>query len=75
MQIEQDARIIRYLCLHQLCVLWAIRVQTHLYFEAVEEINASCEFEPHENPRHKFRPYRCDSRYLWMLLAARVKFW
>ena len=74
MQIEQDTRIIWYLWLRQFCDLWAIQVQTYLYFEAVEEINASCEFETHENPRHKFRPYRCDSGYLWMLLATRVHF-
>lgn len=55
-------------------VFWVLWIRTYLYFETVEEISASCEFEPHENPRHKFRAYRCDSRYLSMLLATRVNF-
>ena len=45
-------------------------VWTHLYFEAVEEIDASFQFEPYENIRHKLRSHGRDAWDLWMLLAT-----
>ena len=44
----------------------------YLYFEAVGEVDGSCEFEPHEYPRHELRAYRCNTRYLWVLSGTSV---
>ena len=46
----------------------------YLYFEAVEEIDASCKFEAHENQRYKLGSYRCDARDLCSV-SYKVIYW